>query len=393
MRTSGVVVRGIRAPLVREGDNLEDVVIKSLIDQSDNDGFKFNDRDVVQITESVVARSQGNYITVDQVQSEFRVKFNNSKHIGVLFPILSRNRFQLILKGLARSTSKITLVLSYPSDEVGNRLFKEELDYYGLDGTDVLNENDYNFYFHGEKHIFTGVNYVEYYKSIVESEDCEIEILFSNKIPNQVLKLNQLVVCNIHNSQKITNSILRHKNYKSSTIVVLLDDVQSISINGSGYNPDYGLLGSNKATEERLKLFPINGEQIVNSIKQKIKKLTSKEVEVMVYGDGCFKDPVSEIWEFADPVVAPFYTKGILDSIPNELKLKYLIDNNRSDKSIINQLVSKEKNLVGSMQSQGTTPRRVVDLIGSLCDLTSGSGDKGTPIVLVQGYFDNLSAE
>ena len=395
MRCVGTVVRGIRTPIIKDGDDLATIVVDSLMNAKENEGFEFKDKDVVAITEAVVGISEGNYVTVDDVAADLLNKFP-SKNIGVVYPILSRNRFSLILKGIARAMDKITMLLSFPSDEVGNGILDEEvLDRSKYNLSSIITEEEYKEVFSSWLHPFTGLNMVDFYRELVKSENCEIEFVFAND-PKVILDYTKdVLTCDIHTREK-TKRIL--KEYGGNNIYNLTD-VLNEPINNSGFNPKYGLLGSNKSTEERLKLFPKTGDTLVNKIQQMLKEKTGKTIEVMVYGDGAFKDPVGHIWELADPVVSPAYTSG-LEGTPNELKLKYISDNKFADlrgeelkEAIKNEIKEKEKNLVGNMASQGTTPRRITDLIGSLCDLTSGSGDKGTPVVFVQGYFDNLSNE
>ena len=395
MRCVGTVVRGIRTPIIKDGDDLATIVVDSLMNAKKNEGFEFKDKDVVAITEAVVGISEGNYVTVDDVAADLLNKFP-SKNIGVVYPILSRNRFSLILKGIARAMDKITMLLSFPSDEVGNGILDEEvLDRSKYNLSSIITEEEYKEVFSSWLHPFTGLNMVDFYRELVKSENCEIEFVFAND-PKVILDYTKdVLTCDIHTREK-TKRIL--KEYGGNNIYNLTD-VLNEPINNSGFNPKYGLLGSNKSTEERLKLFPKTGDTLVNKIQQMLKEKTGKTIEVMVYGDGAFKDPVGHIWELADPVVSPAYTSG-LEGTPNELKLKYISDNKFADlrgeelkEAIKNEIKEKEKNLVGNMASQGTTPRRITDLIGSLCDLTSGSGDKGTPVVFVQGYFDNLSNE
>ena len=394
MRCVGTVVRGIRTPIIKENDDLANIVVDSLINASESEGFQFRDRDVVAITEAVVGISEGNYATVDDVAKDVQVKFP-SKKIGLVYPILSRNRFSIILKGIARGMDKITMLLSFPKDEVGNSILDEErLDESEFNLASVFTEKEYHQNFGDFVHPFTGINMVDFYKELIESENCEVEFVFSNNAKDILNYTEDVINCDIHTRHK-TKALLE----KNGAHVYGLFEIMSESIDGSGFNPNYGLLGSNKATEERLKLFPKTGQSLVEKIQKMLKKKTGKNIEVMVYGDGAFKDPVGHIWELADPVVSPAHTKG-LDGTPNELKLKYLSDNKFSNlkgdelkEAIKGEIKSKEKNLVGNMLSQGTTPRRITDLIGSLCDLTSGSGDKGTPVVYVQGYFDNLADE
>jgi len=394
MRCVGTVVRGIRTPIIKEHDDLANIVVDSLMRASENEGFAFRDRDVVAITEAVVGISEGNYVTVDDIATDMINKFP-SKKIGIVFPILSRNRFSMILKGIARGMDKITMLLSFPSDEVGNGILSEDiLDNSKFNLSSVISENDYKETFGSYLHPFTGINMVDFYRDLIESENCEVEFVFANNAKEILNYTNDVLTCDIHTRFR-TKKILEDL----GACVYGLYEVMSEPINGSGFNPNYGLLGSNKSTEERLKLFPKTGDKLVIEIQNKLRKLTGKEIEVMVYGDGAFKDPVGHIWELADPVVSPAYTKG-LEGTPNELKLKYISDNKFADlkgdelkEAIKEEIKNKQEDLKGNMLSQGTTPRRLTDLIGSLCDLTSGSGDKGTPVVFVQGYFDNLSNE
>ena len=395
MKHIGTVVRGIKTPIITKNMNLKEVVVNSLLDASTEGNFSFNDKDVVAITESVVARCENNYVNMDDICYDIKRKFHTN-HIGLVLPTpVSRNRFSLILKGIARAMDKITMLLSYPDDEVGNCLFDPNLVYENNLNpfTDVLNEKEYRNYFKEATHIFTGVDYVKYFRDVCERENCEIEYVFTTN-PLEILNYTKdVLVCNIHNRQR-TKEILKNNGAKS---VYGTDDILTESINGSGFNPKYGLLGSNMATDETLKLFPKDGEKLVYEIQEMLKEKTNKNIEVMVYGDGAFKDPVGKIWELADPVVSPFYTKG-LEGTPNELKLKYLADNKynslngeKLNKALEEEIKNKNKNLVGKNVSLGTTPRRYTDLLGSLADLTSGSGDKGIPVVLIQHYFDNYS--
>lgn len=392
MRCVGTIVRGIRTPIIKEGDNLADIVVDSLTKASENEGFSFKDKDIVAITEAVVGISEGNYVTVDDIVTDLSEKFPN-KEIGVVFPILSRNRFSMILKGIARSMNKITMLLSFPSDEVGNGIMSEEiLDNSKFNLGSTINEDEYKEYFGSWIHPFTGINMVDYYRDFCHKENCEVEFVFANN-PLEILNYEKdVLVCDIHTRAK-TKKLLE----KAGANVYSLADVLNKPVNGSGFNSDFGLLGSNKSTDERLKLFPKTGNTLVNEIQTKLKEKTGKTIEVMVYGDGAFKDPVGHIWELADPVVSPAYTKG-LEGTPNEIKLKYVSDNMFADlkgdelkDAIKKEIKAKEDNLVGKNVSLGTTPRRITDLVGSLCDLTSGSGDKGTPVVYVSGYFDNLA--
>ena len=393
-RLVGTVSRGVRAPIFRENDDICKIVVESVINASISEGFSLRDKDVVGITEAVVARAQGNYATVDDIAADIKAKFPDGT-FGVVFPILSRNRFSICLKGIARGAKKIVLMLSYPSDEVGNHLVTlDQLDENNVNPwSDVLTEAKYRELFGYQKHHFTGVDYVEYYRQLVESEGCECEIIFANDVRTILNYTENVLCCDIH-SRARSKRLLKAK---GASLVYGLDDILTESINGSGYNKDYGLLGSNKATEDKIKLFPRDGQVIVEEIQKQLNEKTGKNIEVMVYGDGAFKDPVGKIWELADPVVSPFYTSGLLGQ-PNELKLKYLADNDFANlqgealkEAIKESIKHKDSNLVGQMASQGTTPRQLTDLIGSLCDLTSGSGDKGTPIILIQGYFDNYT--
>lgn len=393
MRNVGTVVRGIRTPIIKEKDDLESIVVDSLLKASESEKFEFRDRDIVAITEAVVGISEGNYATLDQIAMDIKNKMN-SEHLGVVFPILSRNRFAVLLSAICKSTKKITMLLSYPSDEVGNDiLFEEDLVKYNINPySDTINEEEYNEKFSHFKHLFTGVNMVEFYRDLAKKENVEIEFVFANKAEVILDYTNNVIVCDIHTREK-TKKLLKEKGAN----ILGLDEILNESVDGSGYNPNYGLLGSNRSTEERVKLFPRTGQTLVENIQNKLKEKTGKNIEVMVYGDGAFKDPVGKIWELADPVVSPAYTKG-LEGSPNELKLKYLSDNKFKDlkgeeliQKMKEEIKSKNNNLKGTITSQGTTPRRYTDLIGSLCDLTSGSGDKGTPVVYIQGYFDNYA--
>lgn len=396
-RMVGTVSRGVRAPIIRSGDNLVDIVTSSVLEAAKDDGFTVRDRDVIAITEAIVARSQGNYASVDDIAADVRAKLDGGT-VGVIFPILSRNRFAICLRGIAKGCSKIVLMLSYPSDEVGNHLISlDAVDEKGVDPyKDVLTLERYRELFGYEKHPFTGVDYVEYYQNLIQECGAEVEIIFAND-PRAILNYTKTVLaCDIH-TRKRTKRLLQAAGAEK---VLTLDDIMTAPINGSGCNETYGLLGSNKATEDKVKLFPRPCQDLVEAIQAKMLAETGKHVEVMVYGDGAFKDPVGKIWELADPVVSPAYTAG-LEGTPNELKLKYLADNDFASLSgealrdaIKDQIRKKDgSSLVGNMVSQGTTPRRLTDLIGSLCDLTSGSGDKGTPIVYIQGYFDNYTTD
>ena len=394
-RLTGTVSRGIRCPIIKEGDDLSAIVTSAVINASKSDGFELHDRDVIALTESIVARSQGNYCTVDDIAYDVRKKLGGND-IGVIFPITSRNRFSVLLSGIARGAKKIYLMFSYPSDEVGNAfLTYDELDEKAIDPfTDVLSESQFKELFGDPIHEFTGVNYVDYYRELINKEGCECEIIFANQAKTILEFTKNVLACDIHTRFR-SKRILR----ELGANVCGLDDILNESINGSGYNEKYGLLGSNKATDEKVKLFPRDAQSLVDGIQNKMQELTGKHMEVMIYGDGAFKDPQGKIWELADPVVSPFYTEG-LKGTPNEVKIKYLADNDYKDLSgeelkeaIKSSIKQKDANLVGKMVSEGTTPRQLTDLIGSLCDLTSGSGDKGTPVVLVQGYFDNYTNE
>ncbi len=393
-RYTGTVVRGIRAPIIREGDDLISIVSDSVLKASEYGKFDFNDRDVIAVTESIVARAQGNYATVGDIAADIKAKFGGDT-VGVIFPILSRNRFAICLRGIAAGAKKIILILSYPSDEVGNHLIDlDKLDEAGVNPyTDVLSLEKYRELFGYEKHIFTGVDYVEYYENLIRESGAEPEIIFANDCRAILNYTKNVLACDIHTRSR-TKRLLKAA---GAEIVYTLDDILNAPVNGSGYNEKFGLLGSNKSTEDKVKLFPRDCQPLVDGIQAKMLEKTGKKIEVLVYGDGAFKDPVGKIWELADPVVSPAYTAGLAGT-PNELKLKYLADNNFADlsgeelkASITQSIIEKDKNLVGRMETQGTTPRQYTDLIGSLCDLTSGSGDKGTPIVFIQGYFDNYS--
>ena len=395
-RMIGTVSRGVRAPIIRQGDDIIEIVTNSLLEAAKEENITFHDRDVVAMTEAIVARAQGNYCTVDDIATDVKTKFGGGT-VGVIFPILSRNRFAICLRGIAKGAKKVVIMLSYPSDEVGNHLISYDMiDEKGVDPfKDVLDLATYRNLFGYVKHTFTGMDYVAYYKELVENCGAECEIIFANN-PRAILDYTKNVItCDIHTRAR-TKRILKAN---GGEIVLGLDEIMNAPVNGSGCNEQYGLLGSNKATEESVKLFPRDCQKVVDAIQAKLKEATGKTIEVMVYGDGAFKDPVGKIWELADPVVAPAYTSG-LEGTPNELKLKYLADNEFASLSgeelkqaIKNKISEKDDNLVGKMASEGTTPRRLTDLIGSLCDLTSGSGDKGTPIVFIQGYFDNYTAE
>ena len=394
MRLVGTTVRGIRTPIIKEGDNLAEIVTKSVINASKEEGFNLKDKDIIAVTEAVVGISEGNYVTVDNIVKDLESKYPD-KEVGIVFPILSRNRFSLILKAVARAMNKITILLSFPSDEVGNGIMDEDtLSSSPFNLGSIITEKDYNEHFKDFIHPFTGINMVDYYRNLVQSENCEVTFVFSNNPLDILIYTNNVLTCDIHTRLKTKEAL-----EKANANVYSLTDVMNKPINNSGFNPTYGLLGSNKSTEERLKLFPKTGDILVQKIKEMILKETGKNVEVMVYGDGAFKDPVGKIWELADPVVSPAYTKG-LEGTPNEIKLKYISDNKYANlkgdelkEAIKKEIKEKQNNLKGQNISLGTTPRRITDLVGSLCDLTSGSGDKGTPVVLVSGYFDNLADE
>ena len=395
-RMVGTVSRGVRAPIIRAGDDLAEIVTNSILEAAADDGFAIRDRDIVAMTEAIVARAQGNYASVDNIADDVRAKLGGET-VGVIFPILSRNRFAICLRGIAKGAKKVVLMLSYPSDEVGNHLVSlDALDEKGINPySDVLTLEQYRELFGYEKHRFTGVDYVEYYQQLIRESGAEVEVIFANDC-RAVLKYTKNVLnCDIHTRAR-TKRLLKAAGAER---VFGLDEIMTAPINGSGYNENYGLLGSNKATEDQVKLFPRDCQPLVDEIQKRLQEKTGKCVEVMVYGDGAFKDPVGKIWELADPVVSPAYTAG-LEGTPNELKLKYLADNDFAHLSgdelkeaIKGEIEKKDGSLVGNMASEGTTPRRLTDLIGSLCDLTSGSGDKGTPIVFIQGYFDNYTTE
>ena len=393
-RKVGTISRGIRCPIIRQDDNLADIAVKSVLEAAESEGFELRDRDVICLTESIVARAQGNYASIDAIAEDVKTKLGGET-IGVIFPILSRIRFSICLRGIAKGAKKVVLMLSYPSDEVGNALLTyDQLDDAGINPySDVLTLEKYRELFGNNVHEFTGVDYVDYYSSIIKEAGAEVEVIFANN-PRVILNYTKNVLnCDIHTRVR-TKRILKEN---GAEVVCGMDDILTTSINGSGYNTRYGLLGSNKSTEDTIKLFPNECFDLVEDIQKQILDKTGKHVEVMVYGDGAFKDPQGKIWELADPVVSPAFTSGLVGT-PNELKLKYLADNDFADLSgdalkeaISKAIKEKDDNLVGNMASQGTTPRQLTDLIGSLCDLTSGSGDKGTPIVLVQGYFDNYT--
>ena len=392
-RTVGTVVRGIRTPIIKEDTNLADVVVNSIMEAQKEEGFTFHDRDIIAITEAVVGISEGNFIKVDDIAYDIKNKYPDGE-VGIVYPILSRNRFSLILKGIARGCKKIYMLLSFPKDEVGNSILDlDTLENSEFDLGSIISESEYDRVFSSFKHPFTGINMVEFYREVIHNEGCEVEFVFSNQAKDILKYTSNVLTCDIHNRVKTKENIIS----SGGTNVYGLYEIMTKPINGSGYNPKYGLLGSNKSTEEKLKLFPKTGDKLVIDIQNRMYELTGKKIEVMVYGDGAFKDPVGGIWELADPVVSPAYTSG-LEGTPNEIKLKYISDNKFPDlrgeelaEAIRNEIKSKDDNLVGNMASQGTTPRRFTDLIGSLCDLTSGSGDKGTPVVFIQGYFDNYA--
>ena len=393
-RTVGTTVRGLRAPIIRRGDDMTELVSEVVLNFLVAEHLQMADRDIVALTESIVARAQGNYASVTDIAEDVRSK-TGGETCGVIFPILSRNRFAIVLKGIARGVKKIVLMLSYPADEVGNHLIQpDDLDASGVNPwTDVLSEAEFRAKFGAAKHTFTGVDYVDYYRQIIEAEGSDCEVIFANN-PQSILDYTNVVInCDIHTRKRTKRMLIK----AGARAVISLDEILNTATPDHGYNEDYGLLGSNKSTEEEVKLFPRDCSELVNKIQAKLFEKTGKTPEVMVYGDGAFKDPVGKIWELADPVVSPGFTKG-LEGTPNEVKIKYLADNNFRDLSgedlrnaISNHISHKEDNLVGNMESQGTTPRQLTDLIGSLCDLTSGSGDKGTPIIYIQGYFDNFS--
>ena len=395
-RMVGTVSRGVRAPIIRSGDDLVEIVSASVLEAAKSENFEIRDHDIIAMTEAIVARAQGNYASTDDIAADVKAKFPGGT-VGVIFPILSRNRFSICLKGIAKGVKKVVLMLSYPSDEVGNHLVSlDMLDEKGINPySDVLDIQKYRELFGYEKHRFTGVDYVEFYEELVRGCGADFEVVFAND-PRAILKYTKDVInCDIHTRAR-TKRILKAAGAQT---VYGMDEILNAPVNGSGFNEEYGLLGSNKSTEDQVKLFPRDCQPLVEAIQKKIYDETGKQVEVMVYGDGAFKDPVGKIWELADPVVSPAYTAG-LEGTPNELKLKYLADNDFADLSgdalkeaIKSRIHAKDSDLVGKMDSEGTTPRRLTDLIGSLCDLTSGSGDKGTPIVFIQGYFDNYTTE
>ena len=396
MRCVGVTSRGIRLPVLKTGDALAEIVVDSVLKAAENEGFKFHDRDVVAITESIVARCQGNYASIDDIANDIRNKTGGDE-VAVIFPILSRNRFAILLKGIAKGVKKVYLMLSYPSDEVGNALITADALYEsGVNPySDVLSLEKYRELFGYRVHEFTGVDYVDYYVNLIKEQGADVEVIFANRAEAIINYTKKVLTCDIH-TRFATKRLLKDK---GAELVLALDDVLNAPVNGSGFNDKYGLLGSNKATEDTVKLFPRNGQPLVEEVQKMLLEKTGKHIEVMVYGDGAFKDPQGKIWELADPVVSPFHTVG-LKGTPNELKLKYLADNaykglkgKELADAIKEDIKAKEKDLVGNMVSEGTTPRQITDLLGSLCDLTSGSGDKGTPVVLIQGYFDNYADE
>ena len=393
---AGTISRGIKAPIIKQGDDIVKIVADSVEAAMKSDNFKLKDRDIIAVTEAVVARADGNYASVDDIAQDVKEKFGDET-IGVVFPILSRNRFAICLKGIARGAKKIVLMFAYPSDEVGNHLFDENLiDESDINPyTDVLSLEEYRRAFGYAKHPFTGVDYVEYYSDLIRAENCELEVIFANRPATIIPYTTSVLCCDTHTRFRTQKNIVKH----GGKNVLTLCDILNHSVNGSGYQPDYGLLGSNKATEETVKLFPKNADEIAHAISKEVSSRTGVHVEALVYGDGAFKDPVGKIWELADPVVGAGYTEGLV-GLPNELKLKYLADNDFPELSgdelrnaIVEKIKAKDGNLKGKMASEGTTPRRLSDLVGSLCDLTSGSGDKGTPIVVVQNYFNNYANE
>lgn len=393
-RKVGTISRGIRCPIIREGDNLVNIVVESVLEAANSEGFSIRNRDVIGITESIVARAQGNYATIDAMAKDIKAKIKGDT-VGVIFPILSRNRFAICLKAIAMAAKKVVLMLSYPSDEVGNALLTyDQLDEAGVNPySDILSLEKYRELFGENKHEFTGVDYVDYYSTIIKEAGAKVEIVFANQAKTILNYTDRIITCDIHTRAR-TKRILKAAGAK---VALGLDDILTAPVDGSGYNEKYGLLGSNKSTEISIKLFPRECKDFVVKVQEKMLELTGKHVEVMVYGDGAFKDPQGKIWELADPVVSPGFTDGLIGT-PNELKLKYLADNDFKELSgtelkeaISKSIKSKQGNLVGNMASQGTTPRQLTDLIGSLCDLTSGSGDKGTPVILIQGYFDNYT--
>ena len=391
---AGTISRGIKAPIIREGDDIVKIVVDSVQAAAEQDGFKLQEKDVIAVTEAVVARADGNYASTDDIAADVKAKLGGDT-VGVVFPILSRNRFAICLRGIARGAKKVVVMLSYPSDEVGNHLFDEDmLENSGVNPyTDVLSETEYRKAFGYVKHPFTGVDYVDYYKSLIEEEGAEAEIIFANHADAIVDYTKNVICCDIHTRERSKRRVLA----KGGEVVLTLADLMNAPVNGSGYNAEYGLLGTNKATENTVKLFPKNAQEVAENIQKEVLARTGVKVEAMVYGDGAFKDPVGKIWELADPVVGAGYTDGLI-GLPNELKLKFLADNDFANlsgdeltKAIKERIKAKEGDLKGQMVTQGTTPRRLTDLLGSLSDLTSGSGDKGTPIILIQNYFNNYA--
>ena len=395
-RTTGVVSRGIRCPIIKQGDDLITIVKDSVLEAVKEENIKVRDRDIVGVTEAVVARAQGNYCSWDDIAKDVKAKFGDST-IGLIFPILSRNRFSLILKGIARGAKKIVFMLSYPSDEVGNHLVSlDQVDEEGINPySDVLTEEEYRKHFGYQKHEFTGVDYVEFYKELITNEDCEAEIIFANNALRILDKTDAIICADIHTRARSKRLLKK----AGARIVLGLDELMNKSVDGSGYNAEFGLLGSNKATENTLKLLPRDAQAFAEGLSKALSEATGKNVDALVYGDGAFKDPQGKIWELADPVVSPGFTAGLL-GLPNEVKLKYLADNDFAQlkgeelKAAMKDFIAhKNSDLKGQMVSQGTTPRKITDLIGSLCDLTSGSGDKGTPVIFIQGYFDTYADE
>jgi len=395
-RTVGTVARGIRTPIIREGEDIVKIVVDSVLTAAEEENITLRDKDIVAVTESVVARALGNYATTDDIAADVRAKLG-SDEVGVIFPILSRNRFAICLRGIAKGVKKITLMLSYPSDEVGNHLIDEDLlDESGINPwSDVLDEAKYREAFGYIPHQFTGVDYVEYYKDVIRQCGCEVEVIFANRAEAILSYTKHVINCDIHTRERTRRHLLK----AGAEVVLTMADIMNAPVNGSGYNEQYGILGSNKATEDSIKLFPRDCQRVVDNMQKLFNEKTGKNIECMIYGDGAFKDPVGKIWELADPVVSPACTPGLIGT-PNELKIKYLADNDFSGLSgeelreaVKDSIRHKDADLKGNMASQGTTPRRLTDLIGSLCDLTSGSGDKGTPVVFIQGYFDNYSEE
>lgn len=393
-RRIGTISRGLRGPIIKEGDDLTKIVVDTLLECVDKGDFEIGQKDVLAVTESILARAQSNYATTDQLAEDVRAKLGGET-VGVVFPILSRNRFAICLRGIAKGAKKVVVMLSYPSDEVGNHILDLDLlDEKGVNPyTDLLTQDEFENLFGKSKHTFTDIDYVNYYKELIEEEGAEAEIIFSNN-PRKIVDYTDKVICADIHTRTRTKRLIKEAGGK---VVIGMDELLNAPVNGSGYNPEYGILGSNKATENTIKLFPVNAQEFVEGVQAEIKKRTGKVVEVMVYGDGAFKDPVGKIWELADPVVSPGFTSGLVGQ-PNELKLKYLADNDfaelRGDElkaAIETAIKEKDANLVGQMATEGTTPRRLTDLLGSLCDLTSGSGDKGTPFIYIQGYFDNYT--